>query len=762
MRLLLIILSINIICVSSLFAEPVTKITIRGNKRITADAVKAKMIQKEGAEYREELVRQDIKNIYSLGYFDNIDAYKDVSSKGVELVYEVKEKPIVSSIVFEGNSEIESEDLKKQVTIKEYTVLDVAAIKKAKAQLLKYYEEKGYYLASIKDELRPAPKDPEAEEGKDTYLELVFKISENSKIKVDRITILGNKNISDEELKNIMETKEKGPFSFISESGNYRESIVDIDRERIGFYYTTKGYPHVQVTGPITHVTPDKKWIYLTYSVSEGEKYDFGEVSFKTDDVLFTEEELREELEIKPNTLYNSMQVRAQIVKYEDMYGDKGYAFTNVVPIPTYNEEKKTADLLFEIDKGRKVYFGKFKVSGNTKTRDKVIRRELRVNEGELYNHSRKELSRDKIMALGFFDDVVFNQYTPKGGKPDVVNIDIQVKEKASTGQFMVSAGYSTYEGFIVMMQVQENNFLGRGQVATLRASLSKLSKLYYVSFYDPYFLDSNWGWGVDLYRESREATAFTTVRTGFDTRFGYPLTDFAKIYTMYKLEHDKTTWIDTLSNIFDPNVENGFTSSATLTFEHDRRNDRLNPIKGVYNAISTEVAGLGGNKDYVKTIIDNRFYHPLFWNIVFKTRLMIGNIFGYGGKPLPYSERFLMGGIDNLRGYEYLSLGPQVIDTTGKSYAVGGKNELLFTAECEFPIVSNVGIKGVVFFDGGNSYNTMGPGFRTDVPLRSNWGLGFRWNSPMGQLRFEWGVPISRKPNEDRSVFQFMIGPSF
>ncbi|MFH1223296.1 MAG: outer membrane protein assembly factor BamA, partial [Pseudomonadota bacterium] len=664
----------------------------------------------------------------------------------------------------EGNSDIDKEDLEKQINIKTYTVVDIAAIKKARAALLKYYEEKGFFLASIKDELRPAPKDPEAETD-DSYLELVFKISENSKIKVDKITILGNKHISDEELKNIIETKEKGPFSFISGSGNYRESIVDIDRERIGFYYTTKGYPHVQITGPITHVTPDKKWIYLTYSVTEGEKYDFGEVMLKTEDVLYTEEELREELKLKPGDVYNSMQVREQIIKYEDMYGDKGYAFTNVVPVPTYNEDKKTVDFLFDIDKGRKVYFGKFKISGNTKTRDKVVRRELRINEGELFNHSRKELSREKIMALGFFDDVVFNQYTPKakdGSTPDVVNIDVQVKEKASTGQFMLSAGYSTYEGFIIMAQIQENNFLGRGQTVTLRASLGKLSKLYYLSFYDPYFLDSSWGWGMDLYRESREATAFTTVRTGADMRFGYPIADFSRIYMMYKLEHSKTNWISTLSNIFDPNVENGYTSSVTFTLEHDRRNDRLNPIKGLYNAISSEVAGLGGNKDFVKTVIDNRFYQPLFWNIVFKTRLLIGNISGFAGKPLPYSERFLMGGIDTLRGYEYLSLGPQVYDTTGRAYAVGGKNELLYTAECEFPIVSDVGIRGVAFFDAGNSYNNFGPGLRTDVPLRSNWGLGFRWNSPMGQLRFEWGVPISRKPNEDRTVFQFMIGPSF
>jgi outer membrane protein insertion porin family len=741
----------------------VEKILIRGNKKITADAIKEKILQKESQPFNSDLLRGDIKKIYDLGYFETVDAYSDETSKDkINLIFEVKEKPLISSVVFEGNSDIDTDDLKKQVSIKPYTVLNVSDVKKAKLQLLKYYEEKGFYLASIKDELRDAPPDPDVE-SKEKNLELVFKISENAKIKVAKITILGNKNITDEEIKNIMESKEKGVFSWVSGSGSFRENIVDIDRERIAFYYTTKGYPHVQVSGPITSVTPDKKWIYLTYSVEEGDKYDFGDISFKTDDLLFTDEELREKLNIQKGSVYNSMQIRDQMVAYQDMYGDKGYAFTNVVPVPTYNEDTKTVDLVFEIDKGRLVYFGKFKISGNNKTRDKVIRRELRINEGELYNHSRKELSREKIQALGFFDEVNFNQYTPKdAGRPDVVNIDIQVKEKTSTGQFMVSAGYSTYEGFITMAQVQENNFLGRAQVVTLRASVSKVSQLYYLSFYDPYFLDSNWGWGLDLYRESRDANGFSTVRTGFDTRFSYPLTDFVRSYLTYKLEYAKTTWTPNLSNIFDPRIEDGYTSSATFTLEHDLRNDRLNPTHGVYNAISSEVAGLGGDKFFVKSILDNRFYQPLMWSTVFKTRLLYGNVSGYANKPLPYSDKFLMGGIDNLRGYNYLSLGPQKYDVNGVAYTVGGNNELLLTGEWEFPIIADVGIKGVLFFDAGNSFDKFTSGLSTDVPLRSDWGLGFRWMSPMGPLRFEWGVPIARRSNESSTVFQFMIGPSF
>lgn len=765
MRKLLFCLILNSFLCGVLYSQTVNSIIVRGNKKITTEAIKAKLNQKQGVALDASLVRKDIKNIFDLGYFDSVDVLKeDVSKNLVNVIYEVKEKPVVSSVKFEGNDDVDTEDLLKHLTVKPYTVLNISEIKKSKAQLLKYYEEKGFYLATIKEELREAPADPDSDIG-EKYLELVFKISENSKIRVDKIVFLGNKSIHDDELKMIMETKEKGPFSFMSGSGSYKENAVDTDRERIAFYYTTKGYPHVQAVGPITHVTPDKKWIYLTYTIEEGEKYDFGTVSFKTDDVLFTEEELRDVLEIESGDTYNSMKVRQQIIDYQNLYGDKGYAFTNVVPIPSYDVESKKVDFLFEIDKGRLAHFGRFKITGNNKTREKVIRRELRINEGELYNNSKKELSKQKVMSLGYFDDVSFTQYAPKnsdGTRSDVLNVDIEVKEKSSTGQFMVSAGYSTYEGFITMLQIQENNFLGYGQTVTLRASISKIAKLYYLSFYDPYFLDTNWGWGVDLYRENRQAVAYDTIRTGFDTRFSYPLTDFVRAYVMYKLEESKTTWASTLSNVFDPAVENGIRSSITPTIENDTRNDRLNPTSGIYNALSCEVAGVGGSKRFVKTVFDNRIYQGFWFNTVFRARFLFGNVFGYGGKTLPYSERFLMGGIDNLRGYDYLSLGPKAYDTQGVAYAVGGKNELLLTAELEFPIVSSAGIKGVFFVDAGNAFDSFRHGLSTDMPLRYNWGAGVRWNSPMGPLRFEWGVPIARRQGESRTVFQFMIGPSF
>ncbi|MBN1114125.1 MAG: outer membrane protein assembly factor BamA [Oligoflexia bacterium] len=745
-------------------APLISRITVKGNKKVSSDAIRAKIVHRKGETLRPELVREEIGSIFKLGYFDDIKVYKDRTDSGINLIYEVKEKPIVSSIVFEGNSEVDKDDLEKELDIKPYTVLNISEIKKAKAKLLHFYEEKGFYLATIKDELRDAPKDEEVESD-EKYLELVFKISENSKIRVKKITLLGNKNIPDSELKGIIQSQENGPFSWMSGSGNYRESIVDIDRERLAFYYTTKGYPLVQVKGPITHVTPDKKWIYLTYSITEGDKYYFGKVNFKADDLLFSEEELREKLIIKEGEVYNSMNIKDQIISYQNLYGDKGYAFTNVVPLPTYDDEKKIIDVVFEIDKGRKVYFGEFIITGNNKTRDKVIRREMRIHEGELYNYSRKELSKQKIMALGFFDDVTFHQYVPKtadGSKPDIVNIDVKVKERTSTGQFMITAGYSTYEGFLTQIQVQENNFLGYGQVVTVMASLSKVATIYRLSFFDPYFLDSNWAWGLSVFRERMDMDGYSTLRVGFDTRFGYPITDFVKMYFTYKLEDVTTQWIEALDNIFDEEADNGISSSVIYTIERDKRNNRLDPTNGHYQALSVELAGLGGDRHFVKTILDGRYYTPLFWKTVARARFLYGNIGAYGGERLPVNERFLMGGINSLRGFYMYSMGPTVKDNEGVDRPIGGLNEILWTAELEFSILAEAGIRGVVFFDMGNAFNSIDSTFTTDIPLRANWGLGFRWHSPIGPLRFEWGVPIARKPNENPSVFQFTMGPSF
>jgi len=757
------ILIFNLVFNSFLLAQQINNIQITGNKKVSNDAIYDKLINKVGQELNNKVFRVEIQNIYDLGFFEEVAIYFNKSTNTLE--YKLKEKPIVTSIIFKGNNEISNEDLEKELTFKPYTVLNIDEIRRSKQKLLKFYEQKGYYLASIREELNEIDTKDDIEAG-DTSFELIFNISENSKITVQKITFIGNKNISDNEIKEILMIKEKTPFSWMSGSGSYIESAVDADKERLAYFYTTKGYPAVKVAGPITFVSPDKKFIYLSYNIEEGSKYLFGNIEVNADDYIFTKEELDEKIVLKPGEIYNSMEIRRQMIEFQNLYGDKGYAFTNVIPLMNYNETDKTVDLVFKIDKGNLAYFNEINIVGNNKTRDKVIRRELRVKEGELYNFSKLELSKTRIRSLGYFEDVVFHQYSVKDKdgnfREDSLNIEIRLKERESTGQFMISAGYSTYEGFLMMATIQEENFFGYGQRIMLSANISSLQNTFMISFFDPYIFDTDWSGGIDIYRTKRYVRGYNTTTFGFQTKVGYSIAVFTKAYITYKLEDRTTRWKDNLSKLFNEEVENGITSSTILSIVRDERDDRLIPSKGNYDKVSLELAGLGGDKNFYRLILDKRYYHPIIWDVVFRARLMYGFIKPYNNQALPISENFLMGGIDTLRGYDYLTIGPQENDNDGNPFVIGGTNQILFNTEIELPLIPEANIKAVLFFDAGSVFNSIDSEFTLSHPLRYDWGFGFRWRSPIGPLRFEWGFPIDRRQGESKTVFQFSIFPSF
>lgn len=750
---------------SNALAINILKVEISGNKKVSNEAILDKLSNKVGSEFKEDIVREEIQKIFDLGFFDDVTVSYEEEKEGITLKYKLLEKPIVSSIVFKGNKDVEKDDLQKELTFKPYTVLNVEEIRKSKIKLLKFYEQKGYYLASIKEVLKSVPASKEAEDGEEN-LEITFNVAENSKITVEKISFIGNKEISDEELKNILIIKEKTPFSWFTGGGSFLESAVDSDKERLAYYYTTKGFPQVKVFGPITHITPDKKWIYLSYSVEEGDKYTLGKLNVSSNDAIFSEQELLDKLVIKDGDDYNSMEVRRQMVEYQNLYGDKGYAFTNVIPMMDFDEVSKAVNLNFKIDKGRKVYFGEINIVGNKKTRDKVIRRELRVAEGSLYNFSKLELSKNRVKSLGFFDDVVFYQYSAKdkdgNKKDDLLNLEIRLKERDSTGQFMISAGYSTYEGILFMATIQEENFFGYGQKIVLSANISSLQNTFMISFYDPYIFDTEWTGGVDIYRTKRYVRGYNTTTFGSQMKIGHSIGEFTKAFITYKIEDQTTAWDKKLDEYFSDKKDNGVTSSGIFSIIRDERNDRLIPTDGGYDKISFEVAGAGGDKNFYRLILDKRYYKPIIWDFVFRTRLMYGVVKPYNGQELPNIEKFLIGGIDTLRGYDYLSVGPEVEASDGTMYALGGTNQILFNSELELPLIPEANIKAVLFFDAGSVFNSIASDFSLSHPLRYDWGFGFRWRSPIGPLRFEWGFPIGRREGESSSVFQFSIFPSF
>ncbi|MGZ3772636.1 MAG: outer membrane protein assembly factor BamA [Pseudobdellovibrionaceae bacterium] len=760
-------------------ALTVKKIEVVGNRKIEKDAIVAKIVTKIGDEYSAAHIREDVEALFNLGYFNDIEVDRQVSGKEVTLTYKVVEKPSIVEIVYEGNSEVKSEDIADATGIKVYQILNMAKVKEAVEKVQKLYEDKGYFLAKIDADVQVV----KAEE----TVRIVFKIRENDKVKVKKITFLGNKHLPDGQLKSKMLTQEGGFFSGLSGSGQYKQEMFERDVQILRFLYWNQGYVQAKVERPQVTVTPDKKNIYITIRIEEGEQYDVGEVDF-AGDILFPREELFETIKIDDNGVFAYDVLQKDISELTAKYGDLGYAYANVIPRTAFNTKDRKVNLVFEFDKGTKVYFGKINMVGNTKTRDKVIRRELKVHEGELYNETRRRKSLENIQRLGYFEEVNFKTSVDPE-HTDVMNVDITVKER-NTGQIQLGAGYGTSQGFTLQGSVNQANFLGRGQNLGASLNLSNYGSYYSLSFTEPYFADTLWSIGTDLYQSANTARIdYDENHRGAAVRFGHPLAEYTRGYLRYKYDDTRLlTKNDASGNpITDPELfplgtASGSTSSLTGTLEYDTRNDRQMPTKGLLASSSYEYAGIGGSLKYTRLTGNFRYYKNLFWDVVWRNNIQYARIDSLEGQDVPFSELYLLGGPYSLRGYRSYHVGKMkysnkiyndLIHPPAGSTATplssdqasiqawrffGGSQEAFYQTELQFPLVKEAGIMGAAFFDIGAADNTLSPDdFFSDV------GFGLRWYSPIGVLRFEWGFPLNRNSlYQDASVFEFSIGPSF
>ena len=765
-------------------------LTIRGNKKIESDAVSARLLSKTGDDYTPEKIRQDVDALFKTGYFYDVRVDREVAGGVANLTFFLVEKPSITEIAYNGNSEIDTKDLQEAASLKTFEILNMNKVREATEKIQKVYEDKGYFLARITPKVEPI--------GAGDTVKLSFDIQENDKVKVKRVTILGNRYLPDGKIKAAMQTQEGGAFSFISGSGSYKQDAFDRDMQLIQYMYFNEGYVQAKVDRPQVYVTPDKKGIYITIRVEEGDRFNVGQVDF-AGDLLFDRDDLYNSIESDGSGWYKHEQLLADLRNLQAKYGDLGYAYANIIPRTRVREKDREIDITFEIDKGNKVYFGRINVVGNTKTRDKVLRRELQVHEGELYNETRKRESLENVKRLGYFDEVQFNSSTPAESQ-DLMDVDIVVKER-NTGSIQIGAGYSTYSNFIFNGQVNQTNLFGRGQKLGISIDFSSNQSLFNFNFTEPYFLDSLYSVGVDAYQSQRILTQYKETKKGGAFRVGHPLAPFLNGFLRYKLE-DTNIELDPVYGDDDlypvrptaanPTVNgngNGLTSSATLTIEYDKRNDRFAPSDGLYTSASLEYAGLGGDrqKNFTKGFVTARYYKPIFFGLTFRNNLNYGFInSNIPGQDPPFNELFLLGGANSLRGFNWFEVGRRRF--SNKLYACytatslqagcpggsgtglsadqaraksflpyGGSQQLYYNLEFEFPLITEAGIKGVVFYDVGTAEDYIG-----FDELRSNVGFGFRWFSPIGPLRFEWGFPIARRLDEPAVNFQFAIGAPF
>lgn len=733
----------------------VDEIQIEGVRKVEPEAIIEKISIKKGLIIDNYTLKKDIQKIYSMKFFESVEAHQKVEKGKNILLFKIKEKPIISKITFQGNDELDEDELKEQLKTKVYSILDVNTLKSDTLSLQKFYEEKGFYLANVRYETKSVSAE---------QTEVVYQIKEFDKVKVKRILFLGNDNISDEELKNFMQTREESLFSFMSGSGSFKEFNFQADIERLKYLYKTRGFLQVNVGSPAITVSEDKKWIFITVNITEGPKFTVNNIFFNGE-LLFTDSELREKVTLKPEDTYSEEKLRADIQTLTEMYQDEGYAFANVLRTLEIVPGENRVNINFSFEKGKIVYFGDIIVKGNTKTRDKVIRRELRIKEGEKFSGSQLRISKENVNRLGFFEpgSVIFNTVSPKG-RDDILNVEISVKER-QTGQISVGAGYSTATKGFFQATVQQNNFRGLGQTLNLSLSLANGQQVYNVGFTEPYFMDTRWTAGGDYFKTiSNFIQSYTMEKHGFDLRVGYPIFEYTRAFITYKLEDT------TISSIQSPFVneadEEGLASGLEASLRYDKRNNAFEPTDGQFGRAAFEYVGIGGDMQWSKAEVEGRFYRPIVGDLIFRTRLRMNQLYAVGGEPVPRHAQFAMGGARDMRGYGLQAVGPRQTGTNvsnglTQSFNTGGMFSVLGTVELEHPLIREAGLKWVVFYDAGNVYEDY-IGKDGDYSLKANYGFGFRWFSPIGVLRFEFGYPLNATEEDAGSQFNFDIGPFF
>lgn len=755
----------------------VAKIEIEGQRKIEKDAILARLKTTVGSVLTDAQIKEDVVQLFKSGYFYDVQVEKEVSGGLVTLFYRVVEKPSVTEIVYEGNSELKSEELQEASGLKAFEILDMGKIRDAVEKLQKLYEDKGFFLAKIEPKVEPLTVGQS--------VKLVMKVVENEKVKVKKVTFLGNRKIADGQLKSRMLTAEGGYFSFLSGSGSYKQDAFDRDMQVLRFLYFNEGYVQVKIDRPQVYVTPDRKTIYITIRIEEGEQFDVGDIDF-AGDLLFPRDELASQIEINKRKIFSYEVLQKDLSELQAKYGDLGYAYANVIPRTRVNDKERKVDVTFEFDKGSKVYLGQFNVVGNSKTRDKVVRRELKVKEGELYNETRKRKSLENIQRLGFFDEVTFKTSAPPD-QPDVMNIDIVVKER-NTGSIQLGAGYGSATGFQLQGQVNQANFLGKGQKLGAGLNISESVKTYNFNFTEPHYDDTDWSLGFDAFDSFANRYDYTEKKNGAAIRVGHPLSD--DLFGSLRYKYEKTNLDEVKEKIGTDNAErritdltlfpldtaSGDTSSLTGILEFDQRNDRFSPSKGIFASTSIEYAGLGGSIKYTKGNATFRYFKKVFWEVVWRNNLSASFISAHNpGQEPPFNELYLLGGPYSLRGYRFFRVGKTIYspftyqlkkdagfsDDEAKRLAnkpFGGKQQALYQMEFEFPLIAEAGIKGVTFFDVGAAEDSISKDdFYSDV------GFGFRWFSPIGPLRFEWGFPLRPLDSSpDKAVFEFSIGAPF
>ncbi len=734
---------IFIFSVTAYSQEPLVNIIeIKGLKRIEEGALKSRMLQKTGEPLLQEKISDDIKAIYKMGYFDDVKVDIEPFEGGFRVIYIVKEKPTIIKVDFQGNKEFDDAKLNETAPITPGALADITLINDIAVKLRAFYEGEGYYHANIVSVVKKVNEEE---------VILTYQIDEGKKVKIKEIIIKGNKAISAKKIKKAMKIEERKVYSFITGGGYYKKDEMKADIERIRDLYYDNGYLKIAVAEPEIQLI-SKEAMNIVITVSEGEQFLIS--SFEViGNKIISEEDLRKLIKLTPKKPFSKEILKKDVTAITDRYANSGYALVVITPDVIPYEDKKEVKVIYKIAEGDKYAIGRIDISGNTKTRDKVIRREIRLDEGDVFNAAALKRSYERLNNLQFFETV---DIAPSPKMEDkIVDLDVKVKEKP-TGFLSIGGGYSSVDGFIGIIDLTQGNLFGRGQYLKMRGQIGGKSSFYEFSFKDSWFMDKPISFGASIYKTEREYGNFDRKSTGFELSLGKNFWEYWHKSIAYNFERTTIFNVKEDASIIVKSQEGKrTTSSISPAIARDTRDNYLDPMRGSRNSLSFTFAGLGGSNAFIKALIDSGWYFPLFDVSAIHLRARIGYASGLFNKTLPLYERYYVGGIYTVRGLNYGDAGPKDINKE----ALGGEKELVLNAEYIFPILSEYKLKGVIFFDAGRAYDK-GETFGSD--LRYTTGAGVRWISPMGPIRIEWGFNLDKRDGEPSNRVEFTFGTFF
>lgn len=737
------------LCAPNLMAKGVSNLVVQGNQRVEPETVRSYLESDADGGFSQDALNRSLKRLFDSGYFADVKLHV----QGDTLVVQVVENPVVNQVQIEGNSEVSDEILKPELSLKPRVVFTQGRLKNDVERLQTIYRLKGHFAAHI------SPKIIRKDQNR---VDVVYEVDEGKPTKVSKIFFIGNKQFSEGKLEETIQTKESRWYRFFTSDDNYDPHRLDYDKELLRLFYLQHGYADFKVKSAVAELTPDKKEFFITFTIDEGKRYQVGTVNVDSKVPKVEGSELLSAVTFASGDWYNNKEVEKSVDALTDAVGRRGYAFVDIQPNLQRNEQTGLLDITFEIQEGPKVYIDQIRITGNVRTDDDVIRRELMFYEGDAFNSDKLKRSERKVRNLGFFKDVKISR--EPSTFPDKVTIVIDVEEDR-TGELSLGGGFSTSDGPLGDIRFAEHNFRGRGQDLSAGVVYAKRRQEFDISFTEPYFLDRELAAGIDLYRITQNKyfnQTFDQKVYGTTLRLGYNLAEDLLQQLTYTVRRDEIGDVKGDSSQFIKEQKGKTTlSEVGQTITYDKRDSRVNPTQGYMMGFSNQFAGLGGHVRYLKNSIFAAYYYSLMDDWVFELNGR-GSLMDGMGKKVRVVDRYTLGG-DSLRGFETSGVGPRDKATNDP---LGGLRSYSFTAELTFPVglPNEFGLKGAVFSDAGSVFHSGDPKdkVRDLNKMRVSAGVGLRWRSPIGPIKIDIAKAIRKDTKDKTQIVSFGMTTRF